>query len=284
METTKIPSVRTETIDPSIENALPENCTMSILFQEDGLVFSILRNDLQKFIVLGEYELKNQNAEIESLFYFREQLQGAFAKYTIAFGSTHFTIIPAPLFNANNLAEYANFQFDAALEDLRYDSLSTPGLVIVYSVPKEIQQFVDVNFLGAKIKHTSSYTISHYTNLYKNKPGEHLHVQIWHNKVEIIAIKNGKLLLINSFSFETDEDLLYFILNVYEQLELNPESVPLKVSGELEKGSESWNLLLTYIRFVETEERMANYVYSHEFKAFVNHRYNRVFQAATCVL
>ena len=64
METTKTPSVRTETIDPSIENALPENCTMSILFQEDGLVFSILRNDLQKFIVLGEYELKNQNTAI----------------------------------------------------------------------------------------------------------------------------------------------------------------------------------------------------------------------------
>ena len=56
METTKTLNVKTELIDPSIENAKPENCNLSILFQRDGLVFSILRNDVGKYIVLGEYE------------------------------------------------------------------------------------------------------------------------------------------------------------------------------------------------------------------------------------
>jgi hypothetical protein len=284
VETTKTPSVRTETIDPSIENALPENCTMSILFQEDGLVFSILRNDLQKFIVLGEYEIKNQTVGIESLFYFRDQLQGAFANYAIGYASPHFTIIPATLFNQSKLAEYANFQFDAALEDVFYDTLSAQGIVFIYTMPRQLAQFVRDNFAGVKIRHAAAFTISHYLNLYKNKPGEHLHIHIWRGRLEIVAIKNAKLLLYNTFAFETNEDLLYFILNVYEQVELNPESVPLKISGEMEKGSDMWNLLMTYIRYVEIEERMAQYVYSHEFKAFTNHRYNRVFQAAACVL
>jgi len=283
VETTKIPSVRREKIDPSIESALPENCTMSILFQEDGLIFSILRNDLKKFIVLGEYEISEHTA-IESLFNFKEQLQGNFAHYAIGFQTPLFTIIPASLFKVEKLNDYANFQFGNAGDKLLYDNLSTHALVIVYALPQQALVTVANYFPGARVHHAASYSISHYLNLYKNKPGEHLHAQIWRNKIELIAIKNGKLLLYNTFSFRTNEDLLYFVLNVYEQLGLNPESVPLKISGEIEKGNPMWELFLTYIRFVETEDRQANYIYSHEFKAFPDHQFNRVFQAATCVL
>ena len=283
METTKIPSVKREKIDPSIESALPENCTMSILFQEDGLIFSILRNDLKKFIVLGEYEIR-PNAQIDSLFNFKEQLQGNFAHSAIGYQTSHFTIVPAPLFKTDRAIEYANFQFDKREGKVIYDVLSTHGLVVVYAIPQLAYNTIAAYFPDARVHHAASYTISHYLNLYKNKPGEHLHAQIWRNRIELIAIKNGKLLLYNTFSFETKEDLLYFVLNIYEQLGLNPESVPLKISGEIEKGNPVWELLLAYIRFVETEDRLAQYTYSHEFKAFPDHQFNRVYQAATCVL
>ncbi len=284
METTKTPSVRAEIIDPSIENALPENCNMSILLQEDGLVFCILRNDVKKYIVLGDYTLEKNTTDFAALFSFKDQLEGVFAHYQIGYYTPNFSIIPAPLFNPNRIEEYANFQFEKGEEHiLLFDELKTSGLVLIYSAPKALLQTVQNSFPEVKIKHAGFFTISHYHNLYKNKPGQHLHLQIWNGHLEVIAIENGKVLLLSSFAFQTDEDMLYFTLNVYEQLGLNPESVPLKISGEMEKSSSIWGLLLTYIRFVELEERPATAQYSHEFKSVPAHLYNRVFQAATCV-
>ncbi len=282
METTKIPSVKTELIDPSIENTQPENCNLSILFQKDGLVFSILRNDLGKYIVLGEYELPVESSDIRSLFSFTEQLQGPFAEEHIGYYTPKFTLVPAPLFNEEDLAAYAAFQF--ALEEdevLRFDTLKTHGLVLVYAMKKAVKQLLHEYFEFTRPRHAATFSINYYLDLYKNKPGEHIHVQIWRQHLEILAVKNGKLLVCSAFDFESNEDVLYFILNVYEQLDFNPEVVPVKVSGEILKGAAVWQLLEKYIRFVELENR-PNGQYSHEFKAVPEHRYNRVFQAAQC--
>ena len=283
METTKTLNVKTELIDPSIENAKPENCNLSILFQRDGLVFSILRNDVGKYIVLGEYETDSVNPDTASLFNFQDQLQGPFAALQLGYYTAKFTLVPASLFNSAAVDNYAAFQFELAEDEvLRHDELTTHGIVILYAVPKSIIQVAADHFGKNALHHAAYYTISHFLDAYKNKPGEHIHAQLWRQHVEVIVIKNGRLLACNAFNYQTDEDVLYYILNVYEQLELNPESVPLKLAGELLKGTGKWQLLEKYIRFVEVEKRPAGQ-YSHEFKTVPEHKYNRIFQAAQCV-
>ncbi len=282
METTKTPSVKTELIDPSIENTQPEHCNLSILFQKDGLVFSILRNDLGKYIVLGEYEASGEIKDLPGLFSFTEQLQGPFAEVHLGYYTPKFTLIPQSLYNADDKAAYAQFQFEVdESEEIKHDVLSTHGLVVLYAMKKDVSQLLEELFEFSKPRHAATYTISYYLDQYKNKPGEHVHVQLWRRHLEVIAIKNGKLQVCSSFDFQTNEDVLYFILNIYEQLDFNPEVVPVKLSGEILKGTELWQLLERYIRFVELEGR-PNGQYSHEFKNVPTHRYNRVFQAAQC--
>lgn len=282
METTKTLNVKTELIDPSIENANPENCNMSILFQRDGLVFSILRNDLGKYIVLGEYESDALNPDSAALFSFQDQLQGPFAAVQLGFYTSKYTLVPLSLFSATDASAFGAFQFALADDEvLRVDELNTHGMALLYAVPKTIMRLADDIFGKHVLHHAAYFTISHFLDLYKNKPGEHIHAHLWRQHVEVTVIKNGRLISSNSFNFQTDEDVLYYILNIYEQLELNPESVPLKVAGEILKGTTRWQLLEKYIRFVEVEKR-PELQYSHEFRAVPEHKYNRVFQAALC--
>ena len=282
METTKTLNVKAELIDPSIENANPENCNMSILFQRDGLVFSILRNDIGKFIVLGEYETDALSPDTQALFSFQDQLQGPFSAVQLGFYTPKYTLIPATLFNSADAKSIADFQFALASDEvLRYDELNTHDMVLLYALPKSIATLADEIFGKHVLHHAAYYTITHFLDQYKNKPGEHIHAQLWRQHVEVTVVKNGKLITSNSFNFQTDEDLLYFILNIYEQLELNPESVPLKLAGEILKGTSRWQMLEKYIRFVEVEKR-PDVQYSHEFRAVPEHKYNRVFQAALC--
>jgi hypothetical protein len=282
VETTKTPSVKAELIDPSIENTQPEHCNLSILFQKDGLVFSILRNDLGKYIVLGEYESSGEMADVAGLFQFTQQLQGPFAEVHLGYYTPKFTLIPQSLFDANDLTAYAQFQFKLEEDEvIKTDVLNTHGLIVVYAVKKSIASLLDELFEFSKPRHAATFTISYYLDQYKNKPGEHVHVQLWRQHLEVIAIKNGKLQVCSSFNFQTNEDVLYFILNIYEQLDFNPEVVPVKLSGDILKGTGLWHLLEKYIRFVELENR-PKAQYSHEFKNVPEHRYNRVFQAALC--
>ena len=43
--------------------------------------------------------------------------------------------------------------------------------------------------------------------------------------------------MIQSFHFETDEDILYNLLNIIRQFELNPDYSVVEISGELDKSS-----------------------------------------------
>ena len=284
METTRTASVREEIIDPSIENARSEDCNLSILLSEDGLVFSILRNDLKKFIVLGDYVHDPAQENKQALFYFKQQLKGKFANYAIGFDTPKFTVVPLALFQQDALESYASFQFERdGDESLLYDEIPGIGLVIVYAVPNDMKALLAEHFQGIMFRHSAYFGLSYYAALYKNQPGEHIHLNVWDGTATIYVVDNGQIQLCTQFSFQSNEDLLYFVLNVYEQIGLNPERVPLKVSGNMHKKLDSWDLLEKYIRYVELEKRPVGYQYSHEFSTLPDHKYNRIFQAATCV-
>lgn len=255
---------------------------MSILFQQDGLIFSILRKDFKKFIVLCEY-LSTSN--LASLFSFRERIAGNFAAVNLAFAGEKVTLVPLSLFKADDALALAKFQFEVdANETLMVDELKHHGIAVLYAINKEWLAIVEKHFDNAKINHAASFVIEHYMNNYKNKPGEHIFANIWHQKAEVVVIKNSKLHLYNIFDYQTDEDLLYAILNVYEQIPLSPETVPLKLSGQVKRNADAWQLLETYIRYVEPEAKPDGYQYSHEFKTPEAHQYNRIFQIGTCEL
>lgn len=284
METTKTLTVRSEIIDQSIENALPENCTMSILFKKDGLVFSVLRTDTQKFIVLGDYHLAAPAENYAELFQFKTRLEGTFASYQIGFQGPDFIILPAPLFQADQIQKYAKFQFSLSENYIvKYDEIAQHQLVVVYSVPQVALRESQTYFNNAEVKHAVSLEIEFYLSNYKNKPGQHAFIHVFGNQISVLILANGTLQLANQFTWKTNEDLLYFVLNCFEQLGLNPEEVPLKIAGELDKTNPCWELLRTYFKIVEGEKKPENFQYSHQFNLLNQHKYNRVFQAATCV-
>jgi hypothetical protein len=231
---------------------------------------------------LGEYAIEPSAGTLAALFSFYEQLKGGFLNLNLAYCGAKFTLIPATLFSKDEAHIYAQTQFEIGEDEvLRIDELRTHQLVILYTVPRVVDGFIGTTFGHQAMRHSAYFTISYFLDAYKNKPGEHFHANFWHQNLEVLAITNARLTLFSQFAYETNEDVAYYILNCYEQLGLNPETVPLKVSGEIEKGSETWVVLEKFIRFVELENRPTSQ-YSHEFKSLPAHQYNRIFQIAQC--
>ena len=101
-------------------------------------------------------------------------------------------------------------------------------------------------------------------------------------RMDIVIAMAGKLKFCNSFKFETDEDMLYFLLNVYKQLGFDTNMMPLVLNGEIEKESSLFNLIYKYVRNVSFAEN-ADTIKLAPFMATVRpHNYFTLFNSFTC--
>ena len=75
-------------------------------------------------------------------------------------------------------------------------------------------------------------------------------VNVFKNTFDIVVLENKNLILSNSFSYQTKEDFIYYILFVAEQLQLNNEEFKLYFTGEITFESEIYKIVYTYIKNV----------------------------------
>lgn len=70
-------------------------------------------------------------------------------------------------------------------------------------------------------------------------------------QLDLLVFKDGKLHLANSFEYQTAEDVSYYVLFVYEQLNLDTEVTPIYLSGAISITSPTYSALYTYIRHID---------------------------------
>ena len=137
--------------------------------------------------------------------------------------STEFTLIPNALFLPSKLENYYRLNFGELNPNflLLYDAIYEENLSLVYTIPKWLSDFKRSYFFSSKIIHHASCLIknnlkSDYSNLISI---------IYEGTSFIMCIKkNNKLLICNSFEYQDEEDLIYFILSHHKQLELASDS------------------------------------------------------------
>src|SRR5690554_2804432 len=70
-------------------------------------------------------------------------------------------------------------------------------------------------------------------------------------QLDLLVYKDGNLYLANSFEYHTPEDIVYYTLFIYEQLNLDPETIPIYLSGSIDRTNPTYLALYTYIRHVD---------------------------------
>jgi hypothetical protein len=89
----------------------------------------------------------------------------------------------------------------------------------------------------------------------------------------VLAFDGGQLIYCNAFHFMTPEDIAYYLIFVFEQLNLNPEEVGLTLLGNIDRYSPVYDLLFRYIRNIEFAGRNESFGYSYLFNEIPDHFY-----------
>lgn len=161
------------------------------------------------------------------------------------------TFVPTPLFDEDYIGSYLQYNTKVFETDFfAYDQISNYHMNSVYIPYVNINNFFIDQFGSFDYKHANSILVEKILDGSRNNDDKKMVVNFNPDHFEIIVVQNQKLLLFNSFEYQTPEDFIYYILFTAEQLSLNPESFQLELLGTIEKNDPFYAIAYKYIRHI----------------------------------
>jgi hypothetical protein len=245
----------------TINNIIKDNYrkALSIQFSLGGFSFcisNIQTKEVQNFTVYTFDKTittpENLLLEIETLYNENTILKQEFELVTIIHQNNLSTLVPTPLFDENELDTYLDYNIKTLANDfLAFDSLTQLDVKNVYVPYVNINNFFFQKFGEFEYKHHATVLIDKLILHSKNNSEKQFFVNVTDKNFDIVVIENAKLLFFNSFTFNTKEDFIYYILFTTEQLHLNPEEISFFFIGDIEKESELYHITYQYVRNVD---------------------------------
>ncbi|RCW92582.1 DUF3822 family protein [Winogradskyella arenosi] len=244
---------------------------LSIQINLNGLSFCILNKTQNSIEFLNTITFDVKQTPDEVLQLLKEELsqQTVFSEDFNAVRVIHqnelSTLVPEELYDEQYKTDYLKFNSRILRNDfITEDRLSTNNSVNVYVPYVNINNYIFDTFGAFEYKHASSILIDALLNL-TQEPEEDLtakakvYIHVNTASIELLVVNGTQLELFNTFEYYSKEDFLYYILFVFEQLKLDPETTEVELAGHISLGDELYVLLYTYIRHLNFVDKDYNY-------------------------
>ena len=206
---------------------------LSLLFTKDGLQWQINEADN-----VTEEEARFVTDETPENF-IEEELdkilrREAWSEIKVFSAFNHFSLTPE-VFTENQLGQQIisyNSDVKTESEELMQSINQKYGIQFYYSFPKHFYQ---------KIKDLSSVSNFHFSgerfldSVNVNKDNE-IHINLYHNQVEFLALENGKLVLYNNLDATSEIDFLYFIMFTLSKIGFDVNKTHFYIYGEISEN------------------------------------------------
>ncbi|MCK9256046.1 MAG: DUF3822 family protein [Bacteroidales bacterium] len=267
-------------VDNNLKDLKKSKLEMSILFTENGLSYSIYHREENKILSLKSFEFeKNKDyfSQISNIIAKIIDVENPYDLVQFVIAHNEQTIVPDAIFDKDNIKKYwqLNFEIKPDKELLSY-YLNRAKSFIIFSLEKNIIELINNYKAKINIIPSSAYFVEFNlkrNKLVKNPELERVYVQVYENYAEIILLQNHSLRLFNTFIYKTQNDLLYHIINLYEQLKISQTNSELVLSGFVETNSLLVLNLKKFVNLVCFESQNNDYKYFYKFQDIAPHYY-----------
>lgn len=242
---------------------------LSIQVNLNGLSFCILNRTSNTIEYLNSIEFVNKLTPSDALHRLKSELSANsvfsddFNEVTVIHQNELSTLVPTSLYDESQKADYLKFNSKILKTDfITTDEVIVNNSINVYIPYVNINNYIFDTFGEFVYKHASTVLVDTILQYSSTKDRTEVFVNVNGNTIEVLVVENGKLLLINSFEFFSREDFIYYVLFVYEQLKLDPDTIPVSLIGMTVKDDELYNILYTYVRHVQIIESNYNLKFS----------------------
>jgi hypothetical protein len=187
--------------------------------------------------------------EIWKVFVNHPELTKPYDEIVVLHDNSFNTFVPDALFDANYPGSYLQYNTKVFETDFfAVDTLGSYELNNVYVPMMNVNNFLIDQFGTFEYRNANSILVAKLLDASKNIDEKQVFVHVQETHFEIVAVRNQKLLLYNSFEYKTPEDFLYYLLFTMEQLFLNPETAKVFLLGKIDENHPCFTIAYTYIR------------------------------------
>ena len=189
--------------------------------------------------------------KIQEAFNTHEQLQADTKEVVVVYHHNTFSWVPAPLFDPNNLADYLKYNAKLLAQDyLDYDLLESRDMVNVYVPYTNINNYFFDRFGDFTFLHSSTVFLAAISQVFQSSKKQVV-ANLVNDDLMLAVTENNKVLLVNTYPVSCAEDFAYYLLFAMEQLELDAETVPLYLCGDISEEDDYYALAYRYVKQVE---------------------------------
>ena len=230
----------------------------AIAVRGDGFSF-IIRTQPNAVAALGYVSVSSINAaEYEHAlqnFLRHDLLQQPFDSCTIVYCSQAVALVPKEFYSAETAREmFTLTQHCAENESVESCQLKNCDAVVLYALPQKIAAMCNEElhtqckfypqtapFIEKSLQRHAAID-AFYGKMLNQKHGNDagkkmLYISVESYHFDLLVTNGGKLELYNNFSFRTVNDFVYLVLDVCKQLELNPQTTNIVLSGKISENS-----------------------------------------------
>lgn len=230
---------------------------MSIQVRLNGFSFCILNCSINKIVWYKKVDLGSEQSpveilkEIEKVFEAETLLQNDFQEVIVLFSNNLYTIVPETLFLEEEASTYLKFSTKILKTDVVAHDVLVRDLVNVYIPYTNINNYFFDKYGEFEFKHNISTLIEAALARNSENATAQVYLNDYTNYYDLVIVKNNKLLLANTFMYDTKEDFIYYLLFTAEQLKLDPSEFNLWLLGDISKDSENFDIAYTYVKNID---------------------------------
>ncbi|MDK2842694.1 MAG: hypothetical protein PWQ17_2200 [Anaerophaga sp.] len=278
-------------VDETFDTNITQSYFLSIQVCLDGFSFSILDPVRNKYIQFRYFSFhpKVKESDLPELtnriFEQNELLNLPYKKVFILIPSRFSTLVPSGLFTPDEAAAWLRFTHEVPENhNVVFSQMKLADAWNIFAIPSHLsdifkRQFPEPSFFQQYIPMTE-------TKLAISRPGvskTQLIINLQNNYFDIVVLEKNNLKLSNSFQIRGENDLIYYTLFVFEQLQLLPSNTEVQLIGAHPEFDAIRKTLEKYIKHVKQPGLPSGFQYSYLFKDVPGHRFHNLLSLASCV-
>ncbi len=260
---------------------------LSVLVGADS-VYCMVNDAQSNVLALRSYHFDMRQAKvlrnnIQEVFFEDELLREPYRVTKVAFSSQHATLVPDKLFDKVQRNAYFEHLIDFnAFDEVSSDAVQAIEAHNVYVVDQQLITLMQSYFPAAKYYHVFTALIQGFRKIAELRTGHQVFLNIRDGVAQVFFFDAGALIFANAFAYQTVQDVLYYLLMIYEQFKLNPEVIPLTMSGSMTEDTEVYKIIYRYVRHVSFVQPPPYFRFGNQFVGVPTHFYFDLFSIKIC--
>jgi hypothetical protein len=141
--------------------------------------------------------------------------------------------------------------------ELKYDKIGAKDQFLnAYRIQRNIHELAGRYFPSHEVHHVYAPLLEDVLSGHW-QDSKFMKLQFYSHHLVLVLINDQQLQLVQSFEYQTAEDILYYLLNTAQQFALPPSSIPVEVSGFFDRDGELHQRLVQLFQTVHLDEMVA---------------------------